>query len=166
MIKAIPLSIVLLLFLASMSFGQTATRAEFEEYCKVWEGRWIGDVTWIADWPGLGKKGDKVTCYWEGRITADGNALSAVFYGGTGRSTGITYFDPGTKQIKGLVVTSGGTIFNLIFFKKDGKWQQHVTGNLPDGSKKLGVTKGSVVTYLGPHTDIFKQVFSEFGSVK
>jgi hypothetical protein len=37
---------------------------------------------------------------------------------------------------------------------------------LPDGTKKTGVTKGSVITYLGKNTDKFKEVFSQFGTVK
>lgn len=37
---------------------------------------------------------------------------------------------------------------------------------LPDGTKKKGVTKGSVVTYLGDNVDKFKEVFSEIGTVK
>lgn len=37
---------------------------------------------------------------------------------------------------------------------------------LPDGTKKTGVTKGSVVTYLGPNVLHFRQVFSRFGVVK
>lgn len=34
---------------------------------------------------------------------------------------------------------------------------------LPDGKKKKGVTKGSVVTYFGKHTEQFKEIFSAFG---
>jgi len=37
---------------------------------------------------------------------------------------------------------------------------------LPDGTIKQGVTKGSVVTYLGNNTEKFKQAFSKFGKVK
>lgn len=37
---------------------------------------------------------------------------------------------------------------------------------LPDGTKKKGVTKGSVVTYLGDNVDKFKEVFSSIGTVK
>lgn len=37
---------------------------------------------------------------------------------------------------------------------------------LPDGTKKRGVTKGSVITYLGPRPDDFKQIFSLHGVVK
>jgi len=37
---------------------------------------------------------------------------------------------------------------------------------LPDGTKKKGVTKGSVVTYLGGDVDKFAEVFSRIGTVK
>ncbi len=37
---------------------------------------------------------------------------------------------------------------------------------LPDGTKKKGVTKGSVVTYLGDNVESFKEVFSRIGTVK
>lgn len=37
---------------------------------------------------------------------------------------------------------------------------------LPDGSVKRGVTKGSVVTYMGVADDLFAKVFSPFGKVK
>jgi len=37
---------------------------------------------------------------------------------------------------------------------------------LPDGTLKAGVTKGSVVTYLGDNLDAFADVFSKYGEVK
>jgi len=37
---------------------------------------------------------------------------------------------------------------------------------LPDGTLKKGVTKGSVVTYLGKNPEKFKRVFSKIGTVK
>jgi len=39
---------------------------------------------------------------------------------------------------------------------------------LADGTLKKGVTKGSVVTYVGPAEkwDMFKEVFSSIGTVK
>ena len=148
----ISLSIILTIFMSTSALiGQTSSRAEFEEYCKTWEGRWIGDVTWIADWPGMGKKGDKVTGYFESKIIADGNALSGVFYGGNGMETSIQYFDPGTKQIKGVAVSSGGTIFHWVVFKKEGKWQIFDTASsLPDGRKFEG--KGTLTISNGGKT--------------
>lgn len=38
--------------------------------------------------------------------------------------------------------------------------------HLPDGTIKKGVTKGSVVTYYGPNIRKFKDIFSNFGTVK
>ncbi len=37
---------------------------------------------------------------------------------------------------------------------------------LPDGSKKVGVTKGSVVTYFGDDLDAFVANFKSFGRIK
>ena len=37
---------------------------------------------------------------------------------------------------------------------------------LPDGTKKRGVTKGSVVTYLGDNVEKFTEVFTIIGTVK
>jgi hypothetical protein len=91
------------------------------------------------------------TGYWEGKIVADGNALSGVFYGGSGMETSIHYFDPGTKQIKAVAVSSGGTIFNWVVFKKDGKWQSFDTeSSLPDGRKIEG--KGTLIISNGGNT--------------
>ena len=130
------MSIILTTFIATSGLlAQTSNRADFEDYCKAFEGRWVGHVTWIADWPGYGKKGDKVTCYSELRRSADGNVLSGVYYGGNGTDLSLTYFDPGTKQIKGVAVSSGGTVWNWILFKKDGIWQWHSSASNPDGSK-------------------------------
>ena len=151
----ISLSIILTIFMSTSAIlGQTSTRAEFDEYCKIWEGRWIGDVIWIADWPGVGgKKGDKVTCYWEGRVVADGNAFLGVFYGGNGTHTSTLYFNPGTKQIKGLAVSSGGTVWNWVVFKKDGKWQVLDTdSSLPDGRNIEGKSTLTISNGGNTHT--------------
>jgi hypothetical protein len=37
---------------------------------------------------------------------------------------------------------------------------------LPDGTKKKGVTKGSVVTYMGQNKDLFRSTFKGFGWMK
>lgn len=37
---------------------------------------------------------------------------------------------------------------------------------LPDGTLKKGVTKGSVITYLGPDVDGFARIFQPFGKIK
>lgn len=37
---------------------------------------------------------------------------------------------------------------------------------LPDGTKKKGVTKGSVITYMGNNETLFRDTFREFGWLK
>lgn len=33
----------------------SSTREAFNDYCDAMVGRWVGEVTWVADWPGAGK---------------------------------------------------------------------------------------------------------------
>ena len=44
------------LFAAGDNQKMQSTRADFKEYCDVMQGRWIGKVVWIADWPGLARR--------------------------------------------------------------------------------------------------------------
>ena len=55
-----------------------STRADFKELCKAIEGRWIGEMVWVADWPGFGKKGDKFTGYSDFRIIHGDTQLQAM----------------------------------------------------------------------------------------
>ena len=129
------ISTVLLVSVAMPALAQEATRKEFKEYCQLNEGRWIGDVTWVADWPGFGKKGDKVTAYFEAVIAEDGNAMTMRFLGGEGSGTGICYFDAGAKEIKFVWVHSSGTVTHSNAYRKDGQWIEAGAGYLADGSK-------------------------------
>lgn len=126
--------VLLAVLFAVPALAQESTRADFDEYCRAAQGRWLGDITWATDWPGFGKKGEKVTAYGENKIAEDGNALVARFYGGNGSGTGIIVFDAGAKQIKGLWVSSGGGVSNDVSFKKDGKWVTKSHGSNPDGA--------------------------------
>ena len=99
--KTIVLMFIFAAFFINSLSAQESTREEFVEFCKAIQGRWIGDVTWLTDWPGLGKKGDRVTAYWEGVIIEDGNALHGRFYAGSGSSSHLVIFDAGAKQIQG-----------------------------------------------------------------
>ena len=76
------LCFMLLLTTTATSNAQESSRDDFLAYAKTQTGRWIGEVTWITDWPGLGKKGDKVTGYWEGKMAEDGNAVIGRFFAG------------------------------------------------------------------------------------
>ena len=74
--RSIAVTILLaLLTTTSIAHAQESTRTEFNELCRIWQGRWIGDVILVADWPGIGKRGEKVTTYWDNVVTEDGNAM-------------------------------------------------------------------------------------------
>ena len=136
--------LVSLLFVASTGVQATvlaaddnqkmqSTQADFKEYCDAMQGRWLGEVVWVTDWPGFGKKGDKVTAYSDYRISHNGNVLQGRFNGGPGSGIGLYHYDAGKKQIQGRWVSSGGSVWNQVIYKKDGQWREHETGSVADG---------------------------------
>ena len=129
------LAVLVAVLFARPVIGQETTREDFEKRCSLMEGRWIGDVTWVTDWPEFGKRGDKVTAYFEGRVTEDGNAVVTKFFGGSGSETGLVYYDAAAKRIHGNFVSSGGTLFRLTIWPDGDKWIHAVDITLPDGTK-------------------------------
>jgi hypothetical protein len=111
------------------------TRADFQKWCAIVEGRWIGDVKFVTDWPGFGKKGDKITGYYEARRSEDGNVMVTRFLGGVGSESGVVFYDPAAKKIQGVVVSSGGTIFRYTMTPVGDNWRRDVKITLPDGTK-------------------------------
>ena len=128
----------LLLVGARVSVAQQASEEDFQAYRKAMEGRWIGEVTWIADWPGFGKKGDKVTAYSEIRAAADGRVLVGQFYGGDGTARWITAYDAGARQIRDMGANSGGATQTCVIFRQEGQWRRRCSGSLADGTKTEG----------------------------
>ena len=124
---------MLLLTTTATSNAQESSRDDFLAYAKTQTGRWIGEVTWITDWPGLGKKGDKVTGYWEGKMAKDGNAVIGRFFAGNGSATSMIYFDAGSKKILEQVVTSGGTVWRGTITRHGEKFTSVITGSNPNG---------------------------------
>ena len=123
---------------ARVGVAQETSEEEFKAYQSAMEGRWVGEVTWIADWPGVGKKGDKVTGYSAMRAAADGHALVGQFYGGNGTSQWITVYDAGAKQIRQVGADSGGTMWNCLISRQGGHWRSQCAGSLADGTKTEG----------------------------
>jgi hypothetical protein len=142
-------------FATTLAIGQQSSRTDFEEFLEIMEGRWIGEVTWIADWPGFGSKGNKVTGYSDLKIIADGNALLATFYEGTGTGVWMVVYDAAAKQIRSLQANTGGTTFNFVWYKVGANWTLAGNGSKADGSKidfqhTLSITNGgNTHTYTG-----------------
>ncbi|MCU0960554.1 MAG: hypothetical protein MUF48_10670 [Pirellulaceae bacterium] len=149
---------ILLTILVWPSYSQEVTRKDFQEFCEVMQGRWVGDVTWVADWPGLGKQGEKVTAYSENTVAQDGNVMVTKFYGGNGSAIGLVAFDALAKHIKGMFVVSGGFVGHTTVQKVDGKWVEKGIGSTPDGTKNewtctLTITdEGNTHTWTGTGT--------------
>ena len=129
------LAVLIAVLLAGPAIGQETTREDFKKRCSLMEGRWIGDVTWNIDWPEFGKKGDKVTAYFEGRVTEDANAVVTKFFGGSGSETGLVYYDAAAKRIQATHVSSGGTVFQTTIWPDGDKWREAVDVTLADGTK-------------------------------
>jgi hypothetical protein len=117
--------------------GDTSTKQEFQEWIELMKGRWIGDIPLVQDWPGLGKRGDRLTAYSDIEVIADGHALQGVWYAGDGKASWMTTWNPSTKQIKENVVFSSGITWeNVITKQAAGKWlARKVNGSMPDGKQ-------------------------------
>ena len=118
-----------------MKLGQTSSQEDFKELCMALQGRLVGVSPLTMDFPGIGKKGEKITIYADRRLTADGSALLGTFYTGDGAFTTLTTYDPVAKKVKHREAQSGGAVWDIIYFKKDGKWQLEGAGSHPDGTK-------------------------------
>ena len=157
--KLVSLSTAVLLAVAvSNASAQESSRDDFRAFCQAVEGRFVGKVTWVADWPGLGKKGDKVTAYFEGKMAEDGHALTGRWYAGDGSATGLYYYHAAEKRIKVVWVNSGGGVGQCIISRKGNQWSIEGSGCLADGTKTTSTSTltitddGNTHTYTGTGT--------------
>lgn len=118
-----------------MESGQTSSQEDFHELCMAFQGRWIGVFALPVDLPGIGVKGEKITWHADFRPIADGSANLGTFYLGDGTVTELHTYDPVAKQINCREAHSGGTVWNSIFYRKDGNWRKEGAGSHPDGTK-------------------------------
>ena len=132
------LAVAVLLLAPSVSSAQQSTFADFEAYREAMVGRWLGEVTWITDWPGLGIKGEKTIAHVENRSEADGRIMISSFYGGNGTSRSIVVFDAATGEIRETGSDSGGTTWVCVISRQAGQWGSRCTGSLSDGTPTEG----------------------------
>ncbi len=116
----------------------TSSQKDFKDFCEISKGRWIGEVIWITDWPGFGKKGDKVTAYTDFAVGEGGNVMTGRFYAGPGSGTILVHYDARTRQIWERAISSGGNVWNHLVYKHDGDWHVQTTGSTSDGKKISG----------------------------
>ena len=111
------------------------TREDFEEFCRTYGGRWEHKTTLVADLPGFGKKGDKMTELRQATMSSDGKAIIMNGFLGPGSYTLVCYYDPGARQIKATGIPSNGGARYLTFRKVAGSWLVTVDGSTPDGKR-------------------------------
>lgn len=123
----------------------TATYEDFLEWGKRLEGRWVGKVTLIADWPGFDKKrGDVVESHWTIRWIADKRGLEQIETLAGNEARRLHYYDVSSKQIKVVYVDSGGTTWvGSAGRSGDNDWPWTLVGHLHDGTKNEA--KGVVI---------------------
>ncbi|HAA61896.1 MAG TPA: hypothetical protein DCE39_13295 [Planctomycetaceae bacterium] len=160
---------------ADKKTNMQSSPAEFKEFCGIMKGRWIGEVIWITDWPGFGKKGDKVTAYMDFSVAEGGNVMVGRFFAGPGSGTIMVHYDARTRQIWERAVSSGGNVWNHLVYKHDGEWHVQTTGSTADGKKIAGSSvrhfsdKGKTQRWRGQWTiagkklDPLRDVFRHLG---
>jgi hypothetical protein len=151
-------AVILVLFSASSSTPQEASLKDFQEYGDLMVGRWIGDLTLVADWPGFGNKGDKVVAHLSVRWIADRNAVEGEAFAGAGAGRSFAFWDPVVGRIKEYRVSSKGTVTSIEIWKLGDKWAWRSSGYLRDrtpfdGHGEIIVSEArDTITYVGKGT--------------
>lgn len=124
-----------------------AQSAQFREIGDLIVGRWMFEQTLDVDFPGLGKKGDKLSGQSICRYAADGAAIDCDDFGGPTSAKRLWVWDRVNKRLQMLAIDSGGN------------WDQGYI--VKQGSKLVGKSSG----YLGDgkHVDSQWEVVSENG---
>ncbi|MFP6763685.1 MAG: DUF4440 domain-containing protein [Planctomycetaceae bacterium] len=119
---------------------KTATRKEFDEFARLMTGRFASEIKLIHDWPGHEKKrGDVIAGIRMVTEVADGSAFMVTDAAGTGIGKELCVYNTATKQIESLIVFTGGTVMNVVTWKKSSdKWNWVLTGSLEDGREIKG----------------------------
>ncbi len=110
-------------------------------------GRWVGDVTFIADWPGQVVRLDgKVIAYDEYRWINDGKAIQKTAYVGTDSSCSIIVWNAYAQRIEEFGSWSaGGTALSSIRKTSDRVWSLHLHSATLVGGEPVG--GGLVLTF-------------------
>jgi hypothetical protein len=109
---------------------ETSTPQEFQEWGDLVVGRWVGDIKYVADWPGQEQgRGKTVVGYCDYHWTLDKKAIEATTIDGTASSRELHYWDAPTKNIKLFIVSSNGyTLEGVVWKKSKNVFAWRITG--------------------------------------
>ena len=116
-----------------------SNHSQLKEWGELVVGRWVSDITLIADWQGQSKKqGEKLIGHQSVKWIVDKMGIEEESFAGDTTGKTIYAWDAAAKQIKFFNVGSGGGFFEGTLMKKDKKWAWKLEGSLPDGTKMKG----------------------------
>lgn len=124
-----------LLFCVALWAAPQTASTPLKELGDLLVGRWIADVTWAVDYPGVGKKGEKVVGFDVWKWTTDGAALECDWLLGATSGRTVLWWDAAAKQIKTLDIDSGGNWAQGTLTKQGAKWVWATAGSFADGRK-------------------------------
>lgn len=98
-------------------------------------GSWTGEGVFAADYPGVGKKGEKftstVTCRW----TAGRAAIACEGKDNQATWSAMYWWDAGAKVVRTVAVNSGGNFDQGTVAKEGAKLVWSSTGSFADGRR-------------------------------
>jgi len=98
-------------------------------------GKWTGEGTYSADYPGVGKKGEKFTSTSTCRWTAGQAAITCEGRENTSTWTSLYWWDSGSKEIKVIGVNPGGNFDVGTIAKQGAKLVWASAGSFADGRR-------------------------------
>ena len=120
---AVPVSVI----------GRQASSPSLQAVGDMLVGNWTGEGVFAADYPGVGKKGEKFTATQTCKWAAGKSALACEGRANQSSWTGLTLWDPAAKQVRTMSVDSAGEFDQGIISKQGDKLVWSSTGHFADG---------------------------------
>lgn len=146
------------LFVCSTAIAEESSEADFADFLKAFEGRWLTEMELTTSQAAFGKQGDIVSAQAHCKVVSDGKAMLVQGFGGSGAVTWLVSYDAKAKRIKTFETDSAGDLMQGVFFRNDGKWIREASGSSADGDTKTVRTSltisdaGDTHTWTGTNT--------------
>jgi hypothetical protein len=108
-------------------------------------GSWETETLLIEDWPGIGKKGDRVAATITIKPIVGAQALEGEFRVANASGKWFTVWDPAVKALREFSVDTYGIVGENVIKKEGGKWVGKGKSIAPDGVKRSGTNTMTVV---------------------
>ncbi len=123
--------------------AKPTTREDFEEFCKLNEGAWVGRTALGMDIPGLGKKGEMATAHYDYTIIEDGAGLLGKSYWPGGTNTWLMAYDEDNQQIISMGVSPIFGVDSPTIRYSNRRWRCRENHRDEDGTKYEATITGT-----------------------